>query len=141
MHIQAPINPRNDSPFSSAHVGLAMLNMTVASDDGELVTVHCEGDINQIYFQLGNPLEKILGCMTFTRKVILNLEKVNFLDSSGLSWLVACHRRFTQQGGRMVMCGIPPRILQVLQFCRMDQLFTIAEDEAAARSSLCGEKP
>ena len=64
-----------------------MLNMSVAADDGEVVTVRCEGDINQIYFQIGNPLEKILGCLTFTRKVILNLEKVNFLDSSGLSWL------------------------------------------------------
>jgi anti-anti-sigma factor len=118
-----------------------MLNMTVASDDGELVTVHCEGDINQIYFQIGNPLEKILGCLTFARKVILNLEKVNFLDSSGLSWLVACHKRFKEQGGRMVLCAIPPRIFQVLQFCRMDQLFQITEDEFAARSVLAGDKP
>lgn len=118
-----------------------MLNMTVASDDGELVTVHCEGDINQIYFQIGNPLEKMLGCLTFARKVILNLEKVNFLDSSGLSWLVACHKCFREQGGRMILCAIPPRILQVLQFCRMDQLFQIAEDEASARRVLVGDKP
>jgi stage II sporulation protein AA (anti-sigma F factor antagonist) len=118
-----------------------MLNMTVASDDGELVTVQCEGDINQIYFQIGNPLEKTLGCLTFARKVILNLEKVNFLDSSGLSWLVACHKRFKEQGGRMVLCAIPPRIVQVLQFCRMDQLFQIADDEPSARAVLVADKP
>ena len=117
-----------------------MLNMSVAADDGEVVTVRCEGDINQIYFQIGNPLEKILGCLTFTRKVILNLEKVNFLDSSGLSWLVACHKRFQQQGGRMILCAIPPRIVQVLQFCRMDRLFGVADDEADARGQLGGEK-
>jgi anti-anti-sigma factor len=118
-----------------------MLNMTVASDDGEVVAVHCEGDITQIYFQLGNPLEKLLGAVTFTRKVILDLEQVNFLDSSGLSWLVACHKRFQQQGGRMILCSISPRILQVLQFCRMDRLFAITDEQATARTQLKGEKP
>jgi anti-anti-sigma factor len=117
-----------------------MLNMTVASDDGEVVAVHCEGDINQIYFQLGNPLEKTLGCLTFRRKVILNLEKINFLDSSGLSWLVASNKNFQQQGGRMVLCALPPRIFHVLQFCRMDRIFTIVEDETAARKVLLNGK-
>jgi anti-anti-sigma factor len=116
----------------------AMLNMTVAADDGNLVTVHCEGDINQIFFQLGNPLEKLLGCLTFTRKVILNLEKVSFLDSSGLSWLAVCHKHFKAQGGRMVLCAIPPRVFQVLQFCRMDQVLRITDDEASARATLLG---
>jgi anti-anti-sigma factor len=116
-----------------------MLNMTVANDDGDVVVVHCEGDINQIYFQIGNPLERLLGCMTFTRKVIINFEKVNFLDSSGLSWLVACNRRFQQQGGRLILSGIPPRVMQVLQFCRMDQHFTIADDLFSARSQLVGQ--
>jgi anti-anti-sigma factor len=118
-----------------------MLNMTVAADDGATVAVHCQGDINQIYFQLGNPLEKLLGVGAFTRKVVLDLENVNFLDSSGLSWLVSCHKRFQQQGGRMVLCGMSQRIQQILQFCRMDRLFAVAEDQTAARTLLLGEKP
>jgi anti-anti-sigma factor len=113
-----------------------MLNMTVANDDGDVAVVRCEGDINQIYFQIGNPLERLLGCLTFTRKVILDLETVNFLDSSGLSWLVACNQRFRQQGGSMILCGIPPRVHQVLEFCRMDQHFTIADDLHSARAQL-----
>ena len=110
-------------------------------EEADVFAVHCEGDITQIFFQLGNPLEKLLGATTFTRKVILDLEQVNFLDSSGLSWLVACHKRFQQQKGRMVLCAIPPRILQVLQFCRMDRLFTTTEDEAAAHKCLQGDQP
>jgi anti-anti-sigma factor len=117
-----------------------MMNMTVASDDGEVVTVMCDGDITQVYFQLGNPLEKVLGPLTFSRKVILDLEKVSFLDSSGLSWLVACHKRFQQLGGRLVLCAIPPHIHQVLQFCRIDSLFGIAEDQDAARTKFEGQK-
>src|SRR5206468_11585595 len=98
------LSDRTRKPFRRK-VGPPMLNMTVATDDGLMVAVHCEGDINQIYFQLGNPLERLLGEGAFTRRVILNLDRVNFLDSSGLSWLVACHKRFVQQGGKMVLCG------------------------------------
>jgi stage II sporulation protein AA (anti-sigma F factor antagonist) len=116
-----------------------MLNMTVASDDGEVVVVRCEGDINQLYFQIGNPLERLLGCLTFTRKTILNLERVNFLDSSGISWLATCHKHFLQQSGRMVLCTVPPRIKQVLQFCRMDRILAITEDEEAARILFRGQ--
>src|SRR5271156_5797907 len=115
--------------FRGTRTNAMTMNMTVASDDGDIVVLQCAGDVTQIYHQLGNPLEKILGPLTFSRKVILNLEKVGFLDSSGLSWLVACHKRFREQDGRLVLCTIPPRILQILQFCRIDSLLGIAEDE------------
>ena len=89
-----------------------MLNMSVAADDGEVVTVRCEGDINQIYFQIGNPLEKILGCLTFTRKVILNLEKVNFLDSSDLEVSNDSYKEFANadyKDYRDMARGLPAR--------------------------------
>jgi anti-anti-sigma factor len=117
-----------------------MLNMTIASDDGELVRVKCEGQISQVRFQLNdNPLENLLGSNAYSRKVLLNLELVEFLDSSGISWLVVSHKNFNQQGGMLVLHSIPPRIHQVLQFCRMDKLLRIGEDEASARALLKGE--
>jgi hypothetical protein len=36
---------------------------------------------------------------------------------------------------------VSSRITQVLQFCRMDRLFAVTEDEAAARALLRGETP
>jgi stage II sporulation protein AA (anti-sigma F factor antagonist) len=126
--------------FSAECDAQTMSTMTIAAEDGELVTVHCAGDISQVDFQTANPLENVLGPSAFTRKVVLNMERVSFLDSSGLGWLVTCHKRFAQQGGRAVLCAIPPRILQMMQFCHLDQLFTITEDEAAARAKILGDK-
>ncbi len=118
-----------------------MLKLTVVSDDGNLVRVQCEGEISQVKFQLNdNPLESLVGPEVYKRKLVLNLERVEFLDSSGISWLVVSHKHCQQQGGTLVLHSIPPRIHQVLQFCRMDKLLKLAEDETAANALLAGAK-
>jgi anti-anti-sigma factor len=118
-----------------------MLKLTVVSDEPDLVRVQCEGEISQVKFQLNdNPLESLLGPTVYTRRFLLNLERVEFLDSSGISWLVVSHKNFQQHGGLLVLHSIPPRIHQVLQFCRMDRLLRLAEDEPAARVLAQGGK-
>src|SRR4051812_40091175 len=118
-----------------------MLKLTVVSDEADLVRVQCEGEISQVKFQLNdNPLESLLGSKVYTRKLLLNLERVEFLDSSGISWLVVSHKNFQQHGGMLVLHSVPPRIHQVLQFCRMDRLLRLTEDEAAARALAAGGK-
>src|SRR5439155_15502837 len=100
-----------------------MLKLTVVSDDGNVVRVQCEGEISQVKFQLNdNPLESLVGPTVYTRKLLMNLDRVDFLDSSGISWLVVSHKHFQQHGGLLVLYSVPPRIHQVLQFCRMDKL-------------------
>ena len=118
-----------------------MLKMTVVSDEGEFVRVQCEGEISQVRFQLNdNPLESLIGPNVYTRKLLMNLDRVEFLDSSGISWLVVSHKNFQQHQGALVLHSIPPRIHQVLQFCRMDKLLKLAEDESAALALASGGK-
>src|SRR3954468_3356721 len=118
-----------------------MLKLTVVSDDGNVVRVQCEGEISQVKFQLNdNPLESLVGPNVYSRKLVLNLDRVEFLDSSGISWLVVTRKHCQQQGGVLVLHSIPPRIQQVLQFCRMDKLLKLAEDETAADALLAGAK-
>ena len=112
-----------------------MLKLTVAADEGDLLRVQCEGEISQVKFQLNdNPLESLAGPDIYRRKMLLDLERVEFLDSSGISWLVVSHKNFQQGGGVLVLHSIPPRIHQVLQFTRMDRLLRMADDEKAARA-------
>jgi anti-anti-sigma factor len=119
-----------------------MLNLTVLSDEGDLVHVECVGEISQVRFQGDeNAFVQLLGPQVWSRQVLLHLERVEFLDSSGISWFVVSHKHFQQHGGALVLHSVPPRILQVLQFCRMDKLLRIAGDEAEARSLLPGVKP
>jgi anti-anti-sigma factor len=118
-----------------------MLHITLLSDDGAVVRLQAEGQISQTQFQgAGNPLENALGPSAFGRKVLLNLERTDYIDSSGISWLIVNHKHFREGGGMLVLHSLPPRVNQVLLFCRMESVFHLAPNESAARALALGEK-
>jgi anti-anti-sigma factor len=118
-----------------------MMKLTVVSDDGNVVRVQCEGEISQIRFQSeGNPLENLLGPGCYARKVILDLQRADWIDSSGISWLVRTHTDFQRQSGAIVLYSVAPRVADVLRFCKMDRIFRMAGDEPSARALALGEK-
>jgi anti-anti-sigma factor len=118
------------------------MQMTVVpSDDPAVVRLKCEGQISQSNFQPGvDPIEALLGADCFNRRVMLNLEKTEYIDSSGISWLIVCHKHFEKAGGRLVLYSIPPMVYQALQWLRMPLILHLAEDETSARALALGEK-
>ena len=114
---------------------------TFLADDREVVQVACEGPIRHADFdRINEPLRALLGPFIFSRKVLLNLEKATSIDSSGLSWLLSCHKHFVEGKGRMVLYAVPPLVLQVLEMVRLPLLIPVAPDEASARALALGEK-
>jgi anti-anti-sigma factor len=111
-------------------------------DDQTIVRISCEGDISQMDFSRDNdPLEALLRPLGgFARKVLLDLEKTTFIDSSGISWLLVTHKHFLQGGGRLVLHSIPPRVNQVMQLVRLPLIMQLAPNETAARALALGEK-
>src|SRR5262245_32850460 len=108
------------------------MQLNVRSDDGDVVVVACEGEVSQIRFQAdGNPLGQAIGAGRSGRKVILDMEKAEWMDSSGISWLVVSHKNFN-----LALCRLPDQVRQTLKFCKMDRIFRVADDEAGARSLL-----
>jgi anti-sigma B factor antagonist len=67
-------------------------------------------------------------------RVILNLEGVNAVDSSGLGLLVRWLSRTHTLGGSLKLCAVPPKIRDVLGMTRLAPLFDTfdTEDEALA---------
>lgn len=117
------------------------MQLTMISDDSSFVRLRCEGQMSQSDFQPGvDPLESLLGRDCFSRKVLLNLEKTEYIDSSGISWLIVCHKHFLKAGGKMVLHTIPPMVYQALQWLRMPLILHLADDEAAAVALASGEK-
>ena len=117
-----------------------MMKLSVVADDGVVVRVRCEGEISEIRFQAdGNPLENLLGPGCYARKVILDLERADWIDSSGINWLVRTNTAFKTQGGTFVLFSLARRVDEVLRFCKMERIFRIAPDENAARAQATGE--
>ena len=70
----------------------------------------------------------------YSRRILLNMEKTDYLDTSGVSWLISCREQCHQAGGVLVLYAVPLRVLYVLQLLRMEHLLHTAADLAAARA-------
>lgn len=67
--------------------------------------------------------------------IVINLEQVNFLDSSALATLVFGLKRSQQLNGGLYLCCLQQPVRILFELTRMDQAFEIFPSEAAAISA------
>jgi anti-anti-sigma factor len=81
--------------------------------------------------------QRLLECIsTVNPHVIVNLEKANFIDSSGLTSLVAGMREAERVQGSFRICSIHPDARLVFEVTLMDSVFEIFETEEQALTGL-----
>lgn len=66
------------------------------------------------------------------KSLIVNLAKVPYMDSSGVATLVEAMQIARKQGTKLVLCGLQDKVRSIFEIARLDRVFTIAVDEAAA---------
>lgn len=59
-------------------------------------------------------------------KVIVDLEKVEFMDSSGLGAVIGSFK-LTGQGGEFVLCNLQESVQEIFKLTHMDKVFNIFE--------------
>ena len=70
-----------------------------------------------------------------TPKVFLNLEKVRYIDSSGIASLVEGLKASRDQGSRLILYGLSKTVREVMELSRLQKIFEIHESEAQALAS------
>ena len=65
-----------------------------------------------------------------TGRVVMDLAEVEFMDSSGLGAIVSALKLL--KGRKLELTGLTPVVAKVFKLTRMDQVFTIHTDLAAA---------
>lgn len=70
--------------------------------------------------------------------VLLDLEGIDYVDSTGLGELVGYLQRFESEGRRLALLNPRDRILALLRLTRLDGVFTIFDDRAEAIERLRG---
>ncbi len=68
-------------------------------------------------------------------KVILDFAPVQFMSSSMLGKLVMIHKKCKEFKVKLKLSGISPDIREVFKISRLDKLFDIEADQAAARKA------
>lgn len=75
------------------------------------------------------------------RNILLNLEEVSGIDTSGLSGLIAVRRAARQSGGEIKLLNLPSRIYDLLVVTKLITLFDTVESEADAIRAFSVESP
>lgn len=82
---------------------------------------------------------KLQECISrISSHVVVNLSQVNFIDSSGLTSLVAGMRDADKVKGSFRICNVHPDARLVFEVTMMDSVFEIFETEAEALAAAPG---
>jgi len=64
-------------------------------------------------------------------RLVLDLEKVNFIDSSGLTAIVSTLKSLGGEGS-MVVCGLGPNTSSLFRLTRLDKIIKVFPNQSAA---------
>jgi len=70
-----------------------------------------------------------------TKRIVLNLGGVNYIDSSGVGELVKTHTTIRNKGGELKLANLNQRVHDLLEMTRLSTVFDIYGDEATAIKS------
>lgn len=69
------------------------------------------------------------------KQILLNFANVEYLSSAALGKLITLNKKVQQAGGKLVLCGISPQIIEVFEITKLDKFFKIMKDEQKALQS------
>ena len=65
-------------------------------------------------------------------KILLDLEKLSFMDSSGIATIIELFQDLKKVNGRMCLCCVNKKIIGVFEITKVHKLFSIFDSRDAA---------
>jgi anti-sigma B factor antagonist len=69
------------------------------------------------------------------KQILLNLEQVSYIDSSGLGELIASHITLSENGGEIRLLHLTRRVRELMTITKLVTVFDVYEDETTAIDS------
>lgn len=101
---------------------------------GQAVLLRPEGDVDmsrsaELRLKLRDALQ------SKPSKIIVDLQRVDYMDSSGLATLVEAARNARSQQTPMVLCALTQKVRAVFEIARLHQFFQIADSSTQVMDS------
>jgi len=77
----------------------------------------------------------VTACQQEPERLVVNLQEVSYMDSSGIGTLVEVFRRVNGYGGKLALFGLNDRVLSVFEITKLDKFFKIYDSEKEALSA------
>ena len=66
------------------------------------------------------------------KHILLNLEKVSYMDSAGIGELVACYKRAKEKDGTVKLLNPSGKVYDLLQLTKLEEVFETYKNEGEA---------
>ncbi len=104
---------------------------TQTTGDVSVITVEAERIDASVAISFKDKMREQMA--NFSGRMILDLHKVTFIDSSGLGAIVAA-MKLMPAGGKLELAGLTPAVDKVFRMTRMDSIFAIHDSVQTAQA-------
>jgi stage II sporulation protein AA (anti-sigma F factor antagonist) len=109
------------------------ISMEVKSD---VLCIRLEGELDhhtaeELRTQVTNMVEK-----NGIHHIVLNMEQLSFMDSSGLGVILGRYKHIKSLGGEMVVCAISPAVKRLFEMSGLFKIVRLEADEERALATL-----
>jgi anti-sigma B factor antagonist len=101
----------------------------IKEEQGKIV-IALEGDID--LENAGEVRKALLANLKQKKDLLIDLSAVSYIDSSGIASLVEGLQVARKQKNELSLVSVSPRAMRVLELARLDKVFAIHADVAAA---------
>jgi len=105
--------------------------------EGDALIVVVEGELD--LFTAGTFREKVENELSSHRKLrnlIISMNGVNFVDSSGLGVILGRYKRISQHGGKMAIVGVKPRVRKIFHLSGLEKIIPMYDSTEQALEAI-----
>ena len=93
------------------------------SEEGNVATVHLDGEIDMDVTEKAK--EVIFPHIDAGKEVHLNLSKVQYMDSSGISVLIESHQKALEKNTKVIIKEVSKSVLKVIMMAKLEQILNL----------------
>ena len=92
-------------------------------EEGNVATVHLDGEIDMDVTEKAK--EVIFPHIDAGKEVHLNLSKVQYMDSSGISVLIESHQKALEKNTKVIIKEVSKSVLKVIMMAKLEQILNL----------------
>ena len=92
-------------------------------EEGNVATVYLDGEIDMDVTEKAK--EVILPLVEAKKEVHLNLNDVQYMDSSGISVLIESHQKALEKNTKVVIKDVSKSVLKVIMMAKLEQILNL----------------
>ena len=103
---------------------------------GSTLIMRLKGDLDQC--SIDNLKRKSIDVIDkyYIRNIVVNLEQVQFMDSSGIGFIIGRYTQIKNRRGRIIICSMNKMIERIFNLSGLKRICMVAENEEQATRML-----